>query len=126
MPRTQPSVSPAELLARLDRLPDAPVTEPVVGPITDQRLAEIRSRMKQEADGLTYRLPLRHVDALALLAEIDRLASALARVTAQHFPEGGVYADAPVVCGNRYCNDDATDQFAWPCPTMRAVNGQED
>lgn len=88
-----------------------------------------------------------------LLAEIDRLAAVLAeqtiiidefrehvaaddkaarrdeealeRVRAQHFPVDGVYADAPVVCGNIYCRDHATDQFAWPCRTIRAIDGQE-
>lgn len=63
----------------------------------------------------------------AFEAEIqERVDAALEPVRALHAKhENTLHAEPPFVCSHRHCIDDAGDQCAWPCPTIRAIETKE-
>ncbi|UOR02045.1 hypothetical protein MUN77_01555 [Leucobacter allii] len=65
----------------------------------------------------------------AVLALLDRLEAAeakLAKVRELHSKhENTIHATPEWVCSHRNCVDDAGDQSAWPCATIRALDGED-
>lgn len=62
------------------------------------------------------------------LAEVKREAveKALEPVRALHAKHGNtLHTEPKFVCSHRHCVDDAGDQCAWPCPTIRAIETKE-
>lgn len=57
-----------------------------------------------------------------LAAERDALAARIEQVREVHKPVDGVHGE--IVCAHRHCVDDAQDQCSWPCPTIRALDGE--
>ena len=55
-------------------------------------------------------------------AERDAALARIARVEALHAKhENTIHTRPEFVCSHRHCVDDAGDQHAWPCPTVRAL-----
>lgn len=54
------------------------------------------------------------------------LEAALQRVRELHAKhENTIHTRPEWVCAHRHCVDDSMDQNAWPCPTIRALEGDE-
>ena len=103
-------------------------------PMTPERLAEIEARLTVSRLGRSYAMEtdadLRGIRDLA--AEVRRLQAAVERVRALHqdegqsqgyFPGDRGYGERDHCCGT--CGEYGEYGVEWPCPTVDALDGDE-